>query len=64
MQEVISRDVGSRLVISREDMRQYYNQHKEEFQSEGMVHLAEILISNTKYKPDEAEKRAKRRWRN
>jgi peptidyl-prolyl cis-trans isomerase SurA len=58
MQEVISREVGSRLIISREDMRQYYNQHKEEFRSEGMVHLSEILISNTKYKPDEAEKRA------
>jgi peptidyl-prolyl cis-trans isomerase SurA len=59
MQEIISRDVGSRLIISREEMRQYYNQHKEDFKSEGMVHLAEILISNTKYKPEEAEKRAK-----
>ena len=59
MQEVISRDVGSRLVITREEMRQYYNQHKEEFKSEGMVHLAEILVSNTKNKPEEAEKRAK-----
>jgi peptidyl-prolyl cis-trans isomerase SurA len=59
MQEVISRDVGSRLVISRQEMRQYYDQHKEEFKSEGMVHLAEILVSNTKNKPDEAEKRAK-----
>jgi peptidyl-prolyl cis-trans isomerase SurA len=58
MQEVISREVGSRLVISREDMRQFYNQHKEDFRSEGMVHLVEILISNTKYKPDEAQKRA------
>ncbi len=59
MQEIISREVGSRLVITREEMRKYYDQHKEEFKSEGMVHLAEILISNTKYKPDEAEKRAK-----
>src|ERR1019366_516621 len=59
MQEVISRNVGSRLVITREEMRQYYNQHKEEFKSEGMVHLAEILVSNTKNKPEEAEKRAK-----
>jgi peptidyl-prolyl cis-trans isomerase SurA len=58
MQEVISRNVGSRLVITREEMRQYYDQHKDEFKSEGMVHLAEILISNKKYKPDEAEKRA------
>ena len=59
MQEVISRYVGSRIVITREEMRQYYNQHKEEFKSEGEVHLAEILISNTKYNQQEAEKRAK-----
>jgi|ERR1035441_1638202 peptidyl-prolyl cis-trans isomerase SurA len=59
MQEVISRNVGSRLVITREEMRKYYEQNKDDFKSEGMVHLAEILISNTKYKPDEAEKRAK-----
>ena len=59
MQEVISRDVGSRIIVTREEARQYYNQHKNEFKSEGMVHLAEILISNQKYKPDEADKRAK-----
>jgi len=59
MQEVISRDVGSRIVVTREESRQYYNQHKDEFKSEGVVHLAEILISTEKYKPEEAEKRAK-----
>ena len=59
MQEVISRNVGSRVVVSREEMRKYYEQHKEDFKSEGLVHLAEILISNTKYKPEEAEARAK-----
>jgi peptidyl-prolyl cis-trans isomerase SurA len=59
MQEIISRDVGSRVVVSRVDMRKYYDAHKDEFKSEGMVHLEEILISNSKYKDDEAEKRAK-----
>ncbi|MFZ0961691.1 MAG: peptidylprolyl isomerase [Terriglobia bacterium] len=59
MQEVISRDVGSRIVVSREEARQYYNQHKNDFTSEGMIHLAEILVSTEKYKPEEAEKRAK-----
>ena len=59
MQEVISRDVGSRIMVSREEARKYYEQHKSEFKSEGAVHLAEILISTEKYKPDEAEKRAK-----
>ena len=47
MQEVISRDVGSRIVITREEMRQYYNSTRKNFKSEGMVHLAEILISNS-----------------
>ncbi len=59
MQEVISREVGSRIVVTRQEMRQYYDGHKDEFKSEGTVHLAEILISNTKYSPEEAEKRAK-----
>lgn len=59
MQEVMSRDVGSRIVVTREEARQFYNQHKEDFKSPGLVHLAEILVSTEKYKPDEAEKRAK-----
>ena len=59
MQEVISRDVGSRIIVTREDTRHYYDAHKDEFKSEGMVHLAEILISAEKYKPEEAEKRGK-----
>ena len=58
MQEVISREVGSRVIVTREDARKYYNEHKDEFKSEGMIHLAEILVSTEKYKPDEAEKRA------
>jgi peptidyl-prolyl cis-trans isomerase SurA len=59
MQEVISRDVGSRIVVTREEGRKYYNDHKDEFKSEGMIHLQEILISTEKYKPEEADKRAK-----
>jgi peptidyl-prolyl cis-trans isomerase SurA len=59
MQEVISRDVGSRIVITRAEEQQYYNAHKDDFKSEGIVHLAEILISTEKYKPDEADKRVK-----
>lgn len=58
MQEVISRDVGSRIIITREQELQYYNAHKSEFKSSGMVHLADILVSTDKYKPDEAQKRA------
>ncbi|MGA3325315.1 MAG: peptidyl-prolyl cis-trans isomerase [Terriglobia bacterium] len=59
MQEVMSRDVGSRIVVTRTEARQFYDQHKEDFKSPGLVHLAEILVSTDKYKPEEAEKRAK-----
>jgi peptidyl-prolyl cis-trans isomerase SurA len=59
MREVIGRQVGSRIIMSREDARKYYEEHKKEFESPGVVHLAQILISAEKHKPDEAEKRAK-----
>ena len=58
MQEVIGREVGSRIQLSRDDARKFYEAHKKEFESPGMVHLAQILISNEKHKPEEAEKRA------
>jgi len=59
MREVIGREVGSRIMVARDEALQYYNAHKSEFQSPGMIHLAEILISTEKYKPEEADKRAK-----
>jgi len=59
MQEVISRYVGSRIIVTREEEKKYYDAHKDEFKSAGVVHLAEILISTEKYKPEEAESRAK-----
>lgn len=59
MQEVISRDVGSRIIVTREDAQKYYAEHKEDFKSTGVVHLAEILISSDKHKPDEVETRVK-----
>jgi peptidyl-prolyl cis-trans isomerase SurA len=58
MQEVIGREVGSRIQLSPDDARKFYEAHKKEFESPGMVHLAQILISNEKHKPEEAEKRA------
>lgn len=59
MREVISREVGRTIVVSREDARKYYETHKNEFKSPGGVHLAEILVSTEKRKPEEAEKRSK-----
>jgi peptidyl-prolyl cis-trans isomerase SurA len=59
MREVIGREVGRTIIISREDARKYFDTHKEEFASPAGVSLAQILISNEKRKPEEAEKRAK-----
>ncbi len=59
MREVIGREVGRSIILSREDMRKYFEAHKKEFESPGGVHLAEILASTEKRKPEEAEKRAK-----
>ena len=58
MREVMEREVGSRIQMSHEDARKFYEAHKKEFESPGMVHLGQILISTEKRKPEEAEKRA------
>jgi peptidyl-prolyl cis-trans isomerase SurA len=59
MREVIGREVGRTIIISREDARKYFEEHKPEFASPAGVALAQILISNENHKPEEAEKRAK-----
>jgi peptidyl-prolyl cis-trans isomerase SurA len=59
MREVIGREVGRTVVVSREDARAYFAEHKQQFASPAGVVLAQILISNEKHKPDEVEKRGK-----
>jgi len=59
MREVIGREVGRTIVVSRQDARKYFDEHKEEFSSPEGVVLAQILVSNEKRKPEEAEARAK-----
>ena len=61
-QTVLGQEVGSRIVITRAEVEDYYNEHKDEFvRSEG-VRLAEILISKeglTDEEIEEAEKEAR-----
>ena len=59
MREVIGQEVGRTIIISREDAHKYFEAHKADFASPAGVSLAQILISNEKHKPAEAEKRAK-----
>ncbi len=58
MQQVIGQEVGSRIIISREDARKYYNEHKQQFDFPAGVHLAELLVSTSNRSPEEARKRA------
>jgi peptidyl-prolyl cis-trans isomerase SurA len=59
MREVIGKEVGSRVMVSREEARKYFEAHQKQFSSPGGVHLAEILVAADKHKPEEAEPRAK-----
>ncbi len=44
-QEIIRKEVGSRIIISHEDVVKYYNDHKSEFIRPEMVVLREIFVS-------------------
>ena len=59
MREVIGREVGRTIIVSREDSRKFFQEHQQEFASPEGVELSQILISSEKHKPEEAEKRAK-----
>jgi peptidyl-prolyl cis-trans isomerase SurA len=52
-QEVIRREVGSRIIISHEDVLKYYNDHQDEFTRPEQVVLREIFISTDKKDPSE-----------
>lgn len=59
MRGVIEREVGSRINVSREDARKYFNEHQQQFASPEGVRLAEIVISPDKHTPAEIEQRTK-----
>ncbi len=50
-QEVIRRDVGSKIILSHEDVQKYYDEHKNEFVRPEQVTLREIFVS-TDGKPE------------
>lgn len=52
-QQVIGREVGQRLNISKEDQQAYYNEHKSDFAQPEEIRLSEILISTEK-KPNDS----------
>ena len=42
---LVNREVKSKIVITDEDIRDYYNQHKSRYAGEGRVHLRHILVT-------------------
>ena len=59
-QAVIGQEVGSRIVVSSEEVEKYYNEHKDEFVRDEGVRLAEILITQDPGQTqDEFEKEAR-----
>ncbi len=59
-QEVIRREVGSRILIGRDEVRKYYEEHKSEFRRPEQVYLREIFVSTEGKKdaeiPDQEKK--------
>ena len=47
-QQVISREVGSRMNISKEEMQQFYDEHKSQMEQPEQIRLSELLISTEK----------------
>src|SRR5262249_15939164 len=52
-QEVIRREVGSRMDIGSGEVKQYYEAHKNEFNRPEQVALAEIMLSTDGKSPEE-----------
>ncbi len=52
-QQVISREVGSRIIVSREEMQAYYDANKPRLQRPEQVRLSEIFLSTEGKTPEE-----------
>jgi len=52
--EVIRREVGSRIRVGTDDIKQYYDAHKDDFNRPEQVALAEISFSTDGKSPEEA----------
>lgn len=53
-QQVISREVGSRMNVSKEELQQFYDAHKSQMEQPEQIRLSELLVSTEK-KADKKE---------
>jgi peptidyl-prolyl cis-trans isomerase SurA len=58
-QQVIGKEVGSRMAISKEDVQKFYEEHKEEMAQPETIRLSEILVS-TDLKANDTRDEARR----
>ncbi|HWY57962.1 MAG TPA: peptidylprolyl isomerase [Terriglobales bacterium] len=58
-QQVIGKEVGSRLAINKDDEKKFYEEHKSEMERPESIRLSEILIS-TDAKPNDSADEAQR----
>ena len=54
-QQVIGKEVGSKLSISKEDEQKFYEEHKSEMERPEQIRLSEILVSTDKKAGDNTE---------
>jgi peptidyl-prolyl cis-trans isomerase SurA len=55
-QKVIQQEVGGHIIVTQQDVQQFYDQHKAEMERPEQVRLSEILISTQKAPPVKTEK--------
>ena len=58
-QQVIGKEVGSRLVINKDDEQKFYEEHKADMEQPESMRLSEILVS-TEAKPNDSSDEAQR----
>jgi peptidyl-prolyl cis-trans isomerase SurA len=47
-QQVISREVGSRMNVSKEELQQFYDEHKSQMEQPEQIRLSELLVFTSK----------------
>lgn len=55
-QDVIRKEVGSRITVPRDEIQKYYDAHKTEFVRPEMIYLSEFFLSTEKKAEDEIPK--------
>src|SRR5207249_264304 len=58
--QVLSREVYGRVIVTNEEMRSYYEEHKKDFDRPEGVHIREISVSTQGMGPEEAQAQRKK----